>query len=115
MNEYKNIILLKEDIHDLKQNIKSDNEDYLTGYISALSTVEGLIVSKYLPTNYDFLEFLSQEYKLSSAKEYVASCNECINAKKFKPLPNGLWSYKCKIFKGRVFNHYDYCSCGRKK
>lgn len=31
------------EISSVKRNIKSDNNDYLTGYISALSAVEGML------------------------------------------------------------------------
>lgn len=34
---------LQKQIAHIKRNIKSDNSDYLTGYISALSVVEGII------------------------------------------------------------------------
>lgn len=34
---------LKKDIRKLKKNQQSQNRDYYTGYISALSTVEGCI------------------------------------------------------------------------
>ena len=34
---------LQEQIASVKRNIKSDNSDYLTGYIVALSAVEGMI------------------------------------------------------------------------
>lgn len=34
---------LQEQISSIKRNVKSENSDYLTGYISALSAVEGMI------------------------------------------------------------------------
>ena len=34
---------LKDQITSIKRNAKSDNNDYLTGYICALSAVEGVI------------------------------------------------------------------------
>ena len=37
---------LQEQIASVKRSVKSDNSDYLTGYISALSAVEGLIAEK---------------------------------------------------------------------
>ena len=36
---------LQEQIASVKRNVKSDNSDYLTGYISALSAVEGMIAN----------------------------------------------------------------------
>ena len=35
-----------QQIADLKKAVKSENSDYLTGYISALSAVEGMIAEK---------------------------------------------------------------------
>lgn len=40
MNELKKIL---EEIKELKCNQDSNNEDYKMGYISALSTIEGII------------------------------------------------------------------------
>lgn len=37
---------LQEQIASVKRSVKSDNSDYLTGYISALSAVEGMIADK---------------------------------------------------------------------
>ena len=37
---------LKTQIADLKHNIKSGNSDYLTGYLFALSMVEGMIANE---------------------------------------------------------------------
>ena len=37
---------IKSEIANIKRNVKSDNSDYLTGYISALSAVEGIIDEK---------------------------------------------------------------------
>lgn len=34
---------LKDQIYIVKHNLKSENSDYLTGYICALSAVEGMI------------------------------------------------------------------------
>ena len=38
-----NLTKISEQISSIKRNVKSENSDYLTGYISALSTVEGVI------------------------------------------------------------------------
>ena len=43
MVEYKDISELKKQIADFKRAVHSTNSDYLTGYISALSVVEGMI------------------------------------------------------------------------
>lgn len=43
MAEYKDITELKKQISNLKKSISSPNSDYITGYISALSVVEGMI------------------------------------------------------------------------
>ena len=45
MAEYKDITSIKEQIAHVKRNVKSENGAYLIGYISALSTVEGMIAS----------------------------------------------------------------------
>ena len=49
MAEYKDVELLKKQIADFKRAVnavKPMNSDYLTGYISALSVVEGAIAEK---------------------------------------------------------------------
>ena len=43
MAEYINAEPLKKEIADLKRTIHSENTDYQTGYMSALSVVEGMI------------------------------------------------------------------------
>ena len=37
---------LKKEIADFKRTVKCDNSDYLTGYICALSAVEGMIAEQ---------------------------------------------------------------------
>lgn len=37
---------LLSEISNLKKNMKSENGDYLSGYFSALSTIEGVIAEK---------------------------------------------------------------------
>ena len=49
MAEYKDVELLKKQIADFKRavnSVKPMNSDYLTGYISALSVVEGAIAEQ---------------------------------------------------------------------
>ena len=49
MTEYKDVELLKKQIADFKRavnSVKPMNSDYLTGYISALSVVEGEIAKQ---------------------------------------------------------------------
>lgn len=46
MAEYKDVEPLKRQIADFKRAVKSENSDYLTGYISALSAVEGMIAGQ---------------------------------------------------------------------
>ncbi|MGN0613714.1 MAG: hypothetical protein ACI4JB_07405 [Porcipelethomonas sp.] len=46
MAEYINIEPLKKEIADFKRTVKCDNSDYLTGYICALSVVEGMIAEQ---------------------------------------------------------------------
>lgn len=46
MAEYRNVEPLKKEIADLKRTIHSGNTDYQTGYMSALSVVEGMIAEQ---------------------------------------------------------------------
>ena len=49
MTEYKDVELLKKQIADFKRAVnavKPMNSDYLTGYISALSVIEGAIAEQ---------------------------------------------------------------------
>ena len=49
MAEYKDVELLKKQIADFKRAVNSVepmNSDYLTGYISALSVIEGVIAEQ---------------------------------------------------------------------
>lgn len=46
MAEYMVSEPLKKEIADFKRTVKSDNSDYLTGYICALSAVEGMIAEQ---------------------------------------------------------------------
>ena len=46
MAEYINAKPLKKGIADLKRTIHSENTDYQTGYMSALSVVEGMIAEQ---------------------------------------------------------------------
>lgn len=48
MAEYKDIAPLKKQIADFKKAMNSQNSDYLTGYLCALSVTEGIIAT--LPT-----------------------------------------------------------------
>ena len=41
-----NLQKLADEIASFKQHVKSDNSDYLTGYLCALSVVEGMIAEK---------------------------------------------------------------------
>ena len=46
MAEYRNVEPLKKEIAELKRTIHSENTDYQTGYMSALSVVEGMIAEQ---------------------------------------------------------------------
>lgn len=46
MAEYIDAEPLKKEIADFKRTVKCDNSDYLTGYICALSAVEGMIAEQ---------------------------------------------------------------------
>lgn len=43
MTEHEVLKNLKSQIKDFKKCVKSENSDYLTGYICALSAVEGVV------------------------------------------------------------------------
>ena len=63
MAEYKNVTILKKQIYDFKRNITSPNNDYLTGYISALSVVEGMLAE--LPSR-SLIEVVCPYYHLDN-------------------------------------------------
>ena len=60
MAEYKNITSLSKQIRDFKKTINSPNSDYMTGYLSALSVVEGMIAG--IPSA-DVVEVVHGEWK----------------------------------------------------
>lgn len=96
MPEYKNITELKKQISDFKKAIDSPNNDYMTGYISALSVVEGMICG--LP---------------SEDVEVVIRCKDCHSFRRnigFVDSPNG----QC-IYHDVQMNGFDHCSYGVKK
>ena len=78
MAEYKDITPIKEQIAHVKRNVKSENSAYLIGYISALSTVEGMIAS--LPAA-DVEVVKRGEWKYIKSGEgvfdYYFECSEC--------------------------------------
>lgn len=95
MAEYKDVEPLKKQIADFKQVVNSQNSDYLTGYISALSATEGIIAA--LPAA-DVVE--------------VVRCKDCkyfqtakVNNKGFLICPAS----------GMEITETDYCSYGKRK
>jgi len=84
---------LAEEIAKVKRCIRSENSDYLTGYISALSGVEGQIA--YMPT-VDAVE--------------VVRCENCKWHEPCKPY-NKVWCQKM----GRYMKPDGFCSEGAMK
>ena len=72
MAEYKDVAELKKQIADVKKAIRSPNSDYLTGYMCALSVVEGIIAS--LPTA-DVAEVKHGEWRDNNNGTFA--CSEC--------------------------------------
>lgn len=71
---------LKRDIVEFKTSFQSTNQDYMTGYISALSVVEGMIAT--LPTiTLDDLRpkgrWIMKETMIRSPFAKNAYCSEC--------------------------------------
>ena len=98
MAEYKDVELPKKQIADFKRAVnavKPMNSDYLTGYISALSVVEGAIAEQ--PTA-DVVE--------------VVRCKNC----KFRKTENCAMYYECECGEQHTWeNDDDFCSCGERK
>ena len=89
---------LKKEIVDWKVNLHPQNQDYATGYFSALSAVEGMLA--YVPT-VDAVE--------------VVRCKDCdhcdISHPTGKPTP---W-YLCKHNRWTVTRPDDFCSYGERR
>lgn len=89
MTEYKDVELLKKQIADFKRavnSVKPMNSDYLTGYISALSVIEGEIA----------------EQPAADVAE-VVRCKDCE------------FSDRCSIVEYGGMGLNDYCSKGKRK
>lgn len=97
MAEYKDVEPLKKQIADFKRtvnSVKPMNSDYLTGYISALSVVEGAIAEQ---STADVVE--------------VVRCKDCIY---HYFLDSDYGGYLCEI--SRLEIHLDdYCCFGERK
>lgn len=100
MTEYKDVELLKNQIADFKRAVnavKPMNSDYLTGYISALSVIEGAIA----------------EQPIADVAK-VVRCKDC----KHK-LVEYDGTFTCNIFSNRYglpyrINFDDFCSYGER-
>lgn len=73
MAEYKDVEPLKKQIADFKRAVKSENSDYLTGYISALSTVEGMIAEQ---PSADVVEVVRCKDCRNFEQGFIGWCNE---------------------------------------
>ena len=75
MAEYIDAEPLKKEIADFKHTVKCDNSDYLTGYICALSAVEGMIAEQPAadvePVKY------GHWICVGDIDEYIFECSEC--------------------------------------
>ena len=66
---------LKKEIADFKRTVKSDNSDYLTGYICALSAVEGMIAEQPAAD----VEPVRRGHWIINSDGYYPQCSECMN------------------------------------
>lgn len=101
MAEYKDVEPLKKQIADFKRAVnavKPMNSDYLTGYISALSVVEGAIAEQ--PT----ADVVPVRHGVWASEETAVTCTACGR------------SYDTDFeIKRNVIRDFDYCpSCGAK-
>ena len=99
MAEYKDVEPLKKQIADFKRAVKSENSDYLTGYISALSVVEGAIAEQ--PT--------------ANVVE-VVRCKDCKYL--FQDLSEREFHFCVRnldYFGSKAVNLDDFCSNGKRK
>ena len=97
MAEYKDVEMLKKQIADFKRavnSVKPMNSDYLTGYISALSVVEGAIAEQPATDVVEVVRCKDCEH-YETGKDYEPYCNHI----------NGLDEAKDN----------DYCSYGERK
>ncbi len=101
MAEYKDVELLKKQIADFKRavnSVKPMNSDYLTGYISALSVVEGAIAEK------PAADVSPVCHGVWASEETAVTCTACGR------------SYDTDFeIKRNVIRDFDYCpNCGAK-
>lgn len=66
---------LKKEIADFKRTVKCDNSDYLTGYICALSVVEGMIAE--LPAA-DVEPVTHAEWEYDGADRRCSNCGAIV-------------------------------------
>ena len=101
MAEYKDVELLKNQIADFKRavnSVKPMNSDQLTGYISALSVIEGEIAEQ--PT----ADVVPVRHGVWASEETAVTCTACGR------------SYDTDFeIKQNVISNFDYCpNCGAK-
>ena len=101
MAEYKDVELLKKQIADFKRAVNSVepmNSDYLTGYISALSVVEGEIAEQ------PVADVAPVRHGVWASEETAVTCTACGR------------SYDTDFeIKRNVIRDFDYCpNCGAK-
>lgn len=117
MAEHKDITPIKEQIAHVKRNVKSENSAYLIGYISALSTVEGMIAS--LPSA-DVVEVV----RCKNCKFAIELDKRCeINRTIYKHCTllrgdetKNVWHKYKKYYKDySIVELDDFCNCGERK
>ena len=102
MAEYKDVELLKNQIADFKRavnSVKPMNSDYITGYISALSVIEGAIADQ----------------PIAGVVE-VVRCKDCKYL--FQDLSEREFHFCVRnldYFGSKAVNLDDFCSFGRRK
>ena len=61
---------LLEQIKDFKKCVKSDNSDYLTGYLAALSAVEGMIEARRMNMSDNKVRLIDANIVIQKLKSY---------------------------------------------
>lgn len=107
MAEYKDVSELLKQIKDFKKAMYSPSGDYMTGYISALSVVEGMIAG--LPAA-DLVEVV----RCKDCKHWHEETGWCVQHSHF--IKNeGEFCYPHESANWKMFDGDNYCSDGARK
>ena len=109
MAEYKDITKLKKEISDVKQELwgsSCQNRSYITGYVSALSYIEGMIASL-LAADVQPVKHGRWQEVGGTPKGQMFHCSICHKVAYFpQPTRDKTWKKQCP---------YTYCpNCGAK-